>query len=143
MNRFLTILPTMASRCTTKQIWRILLLAMHLIPNSSRALSLEPEMNRRTALQRGVGSISSASFVASGIASEILITPAAHATPDSLAELPSMASAYQVFPDATPARNPKIKPVAVSVDDKCRHLTLPTLLAHANIGNICLPTPYR
>lgn len=106
----------MGSRFTIKPFWRILLVAMHLIPNDSRALSLEPEMNRRMALQRSIGSISSASFVASGIASGILINSAANATPDSSAESPSIASAYQVFPDATPARNPQIKSIAVSAN---------------------------
>jgi len=85
---------------------------MHFFPKGCVALSLDPEMSRRSALQQSLTSMTSASVSAGGIASGFLIDPAAQATPDSSPELPSMASAYQVFPDATPARNPKIKSVA-------------------------------
>lgn len=126
---------------STINFWRILFLAMHLLPKGSVALSLDPEMSRRSALQQ---SFTSASVFAGGIASGFFIDPAAHATPDLSSELPSMASAYQVFPDATPARNPKIKSVAVSLRFRQSILSQPfsfvrtfQILVSVSIPHVC------
>jgi len=98
----------------------VALLVVVLVLEGGDALSLDPKMSRRSALQQSLASVSGASTsaiaIAGGLVSGWKIEPtatAAHAaTPLLASKKSSTLSAYQVFPDATPARNPKIKSIA-------------------------------
>ena len=94
-----------------------------------------PELSRRSALQRTVASIYAGGFVATGgvVDAAVTVDPEPPET-DPLSPLPlpkqqqqpqprlkkpqSFASAYQVFPDVSPALNPQIKSVSVSSTTK-------------------------
>lgn len=83
------------------------------------ALSLDPELNRRSALQKSLASVTSSSAIAGGIASGFWAGPASNSNSNAMADAASpllaaknsksSLSAYQVFPDVSPALNPTIK----------------------------------
>jgi hypothetical protein len=92
--------------------WRILLLSSLFVPKGAEPLSPDPEMNRRSALQQSLGSVVSSSAIAGLSSGMSIIDPVAHAA-SFHAPKESSLLAYQVFPDATPALNPRIKSVTV------------------------------
>ena len=95
----------------------LLMLVLLVLPKGNDCLSFDPAMNRRSAFKTAASISSSAATVAAtgGAATGWLIR-----TTDDDAQASSLPSsndsllAYQVFPDATPKRDPTLKPVTVS-----------------------------